>query len=168
MVDVASSPNMELSGTCVMRCKEPAGLGSIRLEVRQNLCLDCNRCSIAIACPDELKPDPALAAKYASHIEFCDTPSAACENADVVVTDVWASMGEEQDAAQFAKLLAPYQVNRQLMSAATKRAIFLHCLPAHRGEEVSGDVIDGPQSAVWQEAGNRLHAQKALLEFLLL
>ena len=124
--------------------------------------------TLAIACPDALRPDEDLAGQHASHVEFCDTAATACQNADVVVTDVWASMGEEQDAAQYAELLRPYQVNQALLKQASKDAIFLHCLPAHRGEEVTAEVIDGPQSAVWQEAGNRLHAQKALLEFLLL
>jgi ornithine carbamoyltransferase len=124
--------------------------------------------TLAIACPEALSPDAELARQHADHIEFCDSAEDAVANADVGVTDVWASMGEEQEAARYAQLLLPYQVNQALLDRASKDAIFLHCLPAHRGEEVSAEVIDGPQSAVWQEAGNRLHAQKALLEFLLL
>lgn len=124
--------------------------------------------TLAIGCPPERRPDPDLSAKYAAHIEFFDRAEDACRNADVVVTDVWASMGEEKEEAQLTQLLRPFQVNRALMAHASPSAIFLHCLPAHRGQEVSGEVIDGPQSAVWQEAGNRLHAQKALLEFLML
>jgi len=84
-----------------------------------------------------------------------------------VVTDVWASMGQENDQDALTKLLSPYQVTNKLMELASKDAIFMHCLPAHRGEEVTAEVIDGPRSVVWQEAGNRLHAQKALLELLL-
>jgi ornithine carbamoyltransferase len=83
------------------------------------------------------------------------------------VTDVWASMGQEEEQAAREKAFAGYQVDADLMAAAAPDALFMHCLPAHRGEEVAADVIDGPQSVVWDEAENRLHAQKALLEFLL-
>ncbi|HHO67550.1 MAG TPA: ornithine carbamoyltransferase, partial [Gammaproteobacteria bacterium] len=82
-------------------------------------------------------------------------------------TDVWASMGQEDEQRARERVFAPYQVNAALMMLADKDALFMHCLPAHRGEEVTADVIDGPQSVVWDEAENRLHAQKALLEFLL-
>jgi len=84
------------------------------------------------------------------------------------VTDVWASMGQENEQQARAALFAPFCVNSKLMSLAKQDALFMHCLPAHRGEEVTGDVIDGSQSIVWDEAENRLHAQKALLELLLL
>ena len=84
-----------------------------------------------------------------------------------MVTDVWASMGQEQEQAARAAAFADYQVSTALMGRARTDALFMHCLPAHRGEEVAADVIDGPQSAVWDEAENRLHAQKALLEWLL-
>jgi ornithine carbamoyltransferase len=93
-------------------------------------------------------------------------PVEAVEGADVVTTDVWASMGQESEAAARAKAFRDYLVDEALMARAAKTAIFLHCLPAHRGEEVSAGVIDGPQSRVWDEAENRLHAQKALLEAL--
>lgn len=119
-----------------------------------------------VACPSDLTPDDELMQKCASHVELTSDVKAACEGVDVVVTDVWASMGQEEDTAQLTKLLSPYQVNDETMSLADKDAIFMHCLPAHRGEEVTASVIDGPQSVVWQEAGNRLHAQKALLEML--
>ncbi len=119
-----------------------------------------------IACPPDLAPDDALLGACASNAELIDDVTAACENVDVVVTDVWASMGQEEETMQLNSLLSPYQVNDQIMSCAGKDAIFMHCLPAHRGEEVTASVIDGPQSVVWQEAGNRLHAQKALLEML--
>ena len=88
-------------------------------------------------------------------------------DAEVVVTDVWASMGQEQEQGQRAAAFAGYQVDEALMRRAGANAIFMHCLPAHRGEEVSAAVIDGQQSRVWDEAENRLHAQKALLELLL-
>jgi len=87
-------------------------------------------------------------------------------DADLVVTDVWVSMGQEDEAAARRVVFAPYQVTSNLMSRANPGALFMHCLPAHRGEEVAAEVIDAPDSVVWEEAGNRLHAQKALLEFL--
>ena len=92
---------------------------------------------------------------------------AAVKAADLVVTDVWASMGQEQEADERAKVFAPYQVNAELMTLTNDDALFMHCLPAHRDEEVTAEVIESKQSVVWDEAGNRLHAQKALLEFLL-
>ena len=92
---------------------------------------------------------------------------AAAEGADLVVTDVWASMGQEGEQAERERIFAGYQVNDALMARADKDALFMHCLPAHRGEEVSASVIDGVRSVVWDEAENRMHAQKALLEFLL-
>jgi ornithine carbamoyltransferase len=91
----------------------------------------------------------------------------ACAGADLIVTDVWASMGQEEEQKAREVAFADFEVTPELMSLANEDALFMHCLPAHRGEEVSADVIDGPQSVVWEEAGNRLHAQKALLEFLL-
>ena len=99
-------------------------------------------------------------------VEIFDSPVAAVRDADLVVTDVWASMGQESDAEQRAAAFRGYQVNDDLMSNAANDALFMHCLPAHRGEEVSASVIDHPNSVVWAEAGNRLHSQKALLEFL--
>ena len=95
-----------------------------------------------------------------------DSPREAVEDADLVVTDVWASMGQEEETAARLQTFSGYQVDSALMQYARKDALFMHCLPAHRGEEVSADVLEGPQSVVWDEAGNRLHAQKALLEFL--
>ena len=94
-------------------------------------------------------------------------PRFAAEHADVLVTDVWTSMGQEDDKDARHAALQPFQVNSLLMGMAKPDALFMHCLPAHRGEEVTADVIDGRQSVVWQEAENRLHAQKALLDFLL-
>jgi len=95
-------------------------------------------------------------------------PRAAADAADLIVTDVWASMGQESEQDDRAAAFADYRVDAEVMAAASTDALFMHCLPAHRGEEVSAEVIDGPQSVVWDEAENRLHAQKALLELLLL
>ncbi len=122
---------------------------------------------LVIACPENFQPDQSYVSHATNNVTLTEDPAAAAEGADVIVTDVWTSMGEEAENAERVKALTPFQVNSSLMKLADKEAIFLHCLPAHRGEEVSAEVIDGPQSAVWQEAGNRLHAQKALLEFLL-
>jgi ornithine carbamoyltransferase len=122
---------------------------------------------LRIACPPGHRPDAALLAAAGRTVQVMDDPVAAVRDADLVVTDVWASMGQEAEAAARRAVFAPYQVNGALMRHARPDALFMHCLPAHRGEEVSADVIDGPQSVVWEEAGNRLHAQKALLELLL-
>jgi len=92
---------------------------------------------------------------------------AAASDSDLVVTDVWTSMGQEEEQARREVAFNGYIVDDKLMAQANKDALFMHCLPAHRGEEVSASVIDGKQSVVWDEAGNRLHAQKALLEFLM-
>jgi len=120
-----------------------------------------------ITCPEGYEPDQAFMEETNSHVEIISDPKKACENSDLIVTDVWASMGQEEEQAQRVKAFEPYQVNSELMSIAKDDALFMHCLPAHRGEEVSADVIDGKQSVAWDEAENRLHAQKALLEFLL-
>ena len=96
-----------------------------------------------------------------------DRPEEALEGATVVTTDVWASMGQEAEAAERERAFAGFIVDDASMKRADENAVFLHCLPAHRGEEVSASVIDGPQSRVWDEAENRLHTQKALLEWLL-
>lgn len=122
---------------------------------------------LSIACPDDYKPDAAIMASAAGNVEICTDPKHAVADADLVVTDVWASMGQEQEAEKRLAVFRPFQVNVELMKLAAKDAMFMHCLPAHRGEEVSAEVIDGEQSVVWEEAGNRLHSQKALLEFLL-
>ena len=95
-------------------------------------------------------------------------PMLAAKDADLVVTDVWASMGQEEEEEERKKIFKPLQVNKNIMSVANKDAIFMHCLPAHREEEVTSDVLDSDASVIWQEAENRLHAQKALLEYLLI
>jgi ornithine carbamoyltransferase len=124
---------------------------------------------LRLACPEGYEPaDHLLAeAKKTATITVTRDPLAAAEGAHVVTTDVWASMGQEQEQKTRAKAFAKYVVNTKLMKKADPGAIFLHCLPAHRGEEVSADVIDGPQSRVWDEAENRLHMQKAIMAVLM-
>ena len=123
--------------------------------------------TLRIAAPPGYTPDAQLLADAGQCAILLDSPAAAAGDADLVVTDVWASMGQEEEQARRVKAFADFQVNSAIMSAAHPDALFMHCLPAHRGEEVSAAVIDGPQSVVWDEAENRLHAQKALLEFLI-
>lgn len=122
---------------------------------------------LRFACPEGYLPSEKLIHSVSDCVEYFSDARAAVKDADLVVTDVWASMGQEQEADERAGVFAPYQVNAELMALANDDALFMHCLPAHRGEEVTADIIDGNQSVVWDEAGNRLHAQKALLEFLL-
>ncbi len=122
---------------------------------------------LRIACPEGFDPDAQLLAETAAVAEIVRDPLLAAEQADLVVTDVWASMGQEEEQAERERAFAAYQVNSEVMARAKADALFMHCLPAHRGEEVSAAVIDGQQSVVWDEAENRLHAQKALLEKLL-
>ena len=122
-------------------------------------------CTLRIACPPQLRPLPdvlAWAKAKGGTIEMLESPQEAVRGAHAVITDTWVSMGDPDAEAQMA-LLADYQVNEALMALADKKAIFLHCLPAHRGEEVTAGVIDGPASRVFDEAENRLHAQKAVL-----
>ena len=123
---------------------------------------------LTVSCPAAFEPDAGLYQQTSSNVTIEREPGKAVENADLVVTDVWASMGREQEQEERRQKLAAYQVNEDLMARARNDALFMHCLPAHRGEEVTGAVLEGPHSVVWQEAGNRLHSQKALLEFLLL
>jgi len=120
-----------------------------------------------IACPAGFEPDEKFIDECRDHIEITHDTAAACTNSDLVVTDVWASMGQEEEQKAREQAFSQFQVNSELMHLAHDDALFMHCLPAHRGEEVTADVIDGAQSVVWDEAENRLHAQKALLEFLL-
>ncbi|MDH5484413.1 MAG: ornithine carbamoyltransferase [Gammaproteobacteria bacterium] len=124
--------------------------------------------NLRIACPEGYDPDPELVSVADDRVSIIRDPREACENTDLIVTDVWASMGQEEEQKQREKSFADYQVDQTLMNLANDDALFMHCLPAHRGEEVSAEIIDGPRSVVWDEAENRLHAQKALLEFLLL
>jgi ornithine carbamoyltransferase len=120
-----------------------------------------------IATPKSYQPDTEIVQRSQAHVTLMDDASAAVENADVVVTDTWASMGQEDEKNQREAAFANFRIDDSLMNKANSDAIFLHCLPAYRGIEVTASVIDGPQSAVFQEAENRLHAQKALLEYLL-
>ena len=124
---------------------------------------------LAIACPGELQPPAGRIAKAraaGARIVVSDDPEQAVADASAIISDCWVSMGDE-DAGRRHNLLSPYQVNAKLMRHAAKDAIFLHCLPAHRGEEVTDEVIDGPQSVVFDEAENRLHAQKGVLAWCL-
>lgn len=120
-----------------------------------------------IASPNGYKPNAQLLAKYADHVELIDNPADAVKGSSLVVTDVWASMGQEAEQKQREKDFANYQVSRELLDKAEPDVLFMHCLPAHRGEEISVDLLDDPRSVAWHEAENRLHAQKALMEFLL-
>jgi len=129
---------------------------------------------IVIATPKQLQPDPRIleaalkaAEESGSEIRIVEDPYEAVAGADVVYTDVWVSMGQEEAREAKVRLLQPYQVNVKLMEAAGSKALFMHCLPAHRGEEVTDEVIDGPQSIVWDQAENRLHIQKAILSALI-
>ena len=124
---------------------------------------------LAVACPNGFEPDLVIqssAVARGGRVSFTQDPQEAVNGAEVVVTDTWTSMGQEHDEYRMAAF-APYQVDEAMMARAEPGATFLHCLPAHRGEEVTDAVIDGPQSAVWDEAENRLHAQKALLMWCL-
>lgn len=119
-----------------------------------------------IACPEGFDPDAQLLSDNADRVRIVRDPVAAVKDASLVTTDVWASMGQEEEQRIRLEKFQPYQVTRELMAEAASDALFMHCLPAHRGEEVSADVLDAADSVVWDEAENRLHAQMALLEFL--
>ena len=123
---------------------------------------------LRIACPPGFEPDSELLRANGDRVNIEHDPAIAARNADLVVTDVWASMGQESQQQERAKLFAPYQVNGELMSQAASDALYMHCLPAHRGEEISAQLMDAPDTVIWDEAENRLHAQKALMETLLL
>jgi ornithine carbamoyltransferase len=123
---------------------------------------------LRIACPDGFEPNAKGLKRTSSRVTVLRDPTEAASDADLVVTDVWASMGQEREQRARARAFARYQVTAAVIAQAKPDALFMHCLPAHRGEEVAAEVIDGPQSVVWDEAENRLHSQKALLEFLLL
>jgi len=129
---------------------------------------------ISVASPEGYKPKQEIvrlatedAKQTGSRVEICTDPVMVVADADVVVTDVWAGMGQEAEQTKRVSALLPYQINPALVSHAKTDYIFLHCLPAHRGEEVVDEIIDGPNSAAWDEAENRLHAQKAVLSMLL-
>lgn len=122
---------------------------------------------LRIAFPKGYEPDEALLQKAGNRVTVTHSPEEACKRSDLIITDVWASMGQESEQKIREKDFTGYCIDDALMGSANSDALFMHCLPAHRSEEVDASVIDGPQSVVWEEAGNRLHAQKALLEFLM-
>ncbi|GHD39921.1 ornithine carbamoyltransferase [Marinobacter persicus] len=121
-----------------------------------------------VACPEGYEPDAALLEQFSDRVTVMRSPEEAARGANLLVTDVWASMGQEDEQKAREKAFADYQINPALMEKADRDALFMHCLPAHRGEEISLDMMEHPGSVVWHEAENRLHAQKALLEFLIL
>ncbi|MGL1920764.1 MAG: ornithine carbamoyltransferase [Hyphomicrobiales bacterium] len=124
--------------------------------------------NLTIASPEELDPNSDILQKAVAaggNVKIERDPNKAATDADCIITDCWVSMGDK-DAANRHNLLAPYQVDKRVMKLAKKDSIFMHCLPAHRNEEVMADVIDGPQSVVFDEAENRLHAQKAIMKYL--
>lgn len=122
---------------------------------------------IRIATPKGFEPEDIYVTPYKKRVKISNDPKKAVANADLVVTDTWASMGQEDEKKQREKIFSGYQVTKELMSLAKPDALFMHCLPAYRGKEVSADVLDTPDSVVWEEAENRMHAQNALMEFLL-
>ena len=129
---------------------------------------------VCIGAPESLRPSRSvldaahqIAARTGGGAEVCTDPAAACQGADVIATDVWASMGQEAMHAERQVVLEPYRLDQAKLALANPGCLVLHCLPAHRGEEISADVIDGPNSVVWEQAENRLHAQKALIAWLL-
>lgn len=145
-------------------------------NMAHSLMIGCSKLGIdvSIASPDGYKPNPtytawcvANAAAHGSKVTICTDPLEACKDADVLYTDVWASMGQEDERTQRMKDFAGYQINGDCLKVAKSDCIFLHCLPAHRGEEVTTDVIDGPHSVIFDEAENRLHAQKAVMALLM-
>lgn len=121
---------------------------------------------LRVACPEGFEPKPEFIEQAQGRVTLLRDPREAVAGAHLVSTDVWASMGQEDELAARIKLFAPYQVSRELLDLADRDVLFMHCLPAHRGEEISTDLLDDPRSVAWDQAENRLHVQKALLEFL--
>mgnify|MGYP000383188969 FL=1 len=122
---------------------------------------------LSIATPSGYEPSDTFIEKYKKNISFFENPKDACRDADIIVTDVWTSMGQELEIKQRETAFKGFQVDQKLMGQAKDNALFMHCLPAYRGKEVSTEVIDGKQSVVWSEAENRLHVQKSLLLYLI-
>ena len=122
---------------------------------------------LKIACPEGFEPSAELVDKAQGYATIEHDPRRASEGAHLLVTDVWASMGQEDEARMREQALSNYQLNQELLDVADTEALYFHCLPAHRGEEITADLMDNPKSVIWDEAENRLHAQKALIEFLL-
>ena len=122
---------------------------------------------LKISVPNGYEPDKYTLDKFGENVELCEIPGSAVDGADVVTTDVWASMGDEHENEERKKVFKSFQVNMNLMSKAREKAIFLHCLPAHRGEEIDDTLLDSQYSVVWQQAQNRLYSSMALIDFLL-
>ena len=122
---------------------------------------------LKIACPEGFEPSAELMDEAQGYATIEHDPRRASEGAHLLVTDVWASMGQEDEARMREQALSNYQLNQELLDLADTEALYFHCLPAHRGEEITVDLMDNPKSVIWDEAENRLHAQKALIEFLL-
>lgn len=122
---------------------------------------------LRIACPEGFEPDAALLQANADRVSIVRDPLEAARGAHLLATDVWASMGQEEESALRREKFAGYQLNRALLAQAAADALYMHCLPAHRGEEIAADLMDDPHTVIWDEAENRLHAQKALIELLL-
>ena len=129
-------------------------------------CFIDNIGQLRTACPQDYEPNPQFVALAGERVTIVRDPREAVKGAHLVSTDVWTSMGQEEETAKRLKQFAPYQVNKALLVLAAEDVLFMHCLPAHRGEEISVDLLDDPRSVAWDQAENRLHAQKALLEFL--
>lgn len=123
---------------------------------------------LRVCCPEDYEPDAAILAAAGERVSIVHDPQQAVVGANLVTTDVWASMGQEEEQAKRAQAFQGFQVDEAMLDKAADDVLFLHCLPAHRGEEISATLLDDPRAVVWQEAGNRLHAQKALLELLML
>ena len=122
---------------------------------------------LKIACPEGFEPSAELLDQAQGYASIENDPKRASEGAHLLVTDVWASMGQEEEARVREQALSAYQLNQDLLDLADPEALYLHCLPAHRGEEITAELMDNPNTVIWDEAENRLHAQKALIEFLL-
>jgi ornithine carbamoyltransferase len=122
---------------------------------------------LRVVCPEGFEPRDDLLRDNSDRVSVLRDPEAAGTGADLLVTDVWASMGQEEEQRERARAMAPFQLNRALLARAAPDALYMHCLPAHRGEEISAELMDASDTVIWDEAENRLHAQKALLERLL-
>lgn len=122
---------------------------------------------LVVACPEGYEPAEDLIAQSGDRVRIVQDPKEAVLGCDLLVTDVWASMGQEEEQKIREQAMAPFQLNAALLSGAKPDALYMHCLPAHRGEEISAELMEAPDSIIWDEAENRLHAQKALMEFLL-
>jgi ornithine carbamoyltransferase len=122
---------------------------------------------LKIACPEGFEPDAVLLEEHSSRITLGHNPAEAARDSDLVVTDVWASMGQENEESERINSFEGFQVNEEIMAQANSSALFMHCLPAHRGEEVSSALLEANDAVIWDEAENRMHSQKALVEYLL-